>query len=130
MEIARIAAVGIIGAAMAIVLKKDNPGFAMFTAAATGIVIILMTLPYIQDALGLLTSLEGKATTAFTYAPELMKILGICYIAEFGAETLRDAGEQSIAAKVEFGGKMLILAIAAPIVVTLLDKVFGLLNGY
>lgn len=130
MEIARIAAVGLIGAAMAIVLRKDNPTFSMFVGAATGIVIFLMTIPHIENALGLLTTIEQKAATSFIYAPILLKIVGICYIAEFGASALRDAGESGIASKVEFGGKMLILALAAPVVIKLLDEVFVLLKVY
>jgi len=35
--------------------------------------------------------------------------VGIAYIAEFGAEVCRDAGEGAIASKVELAGKLLLL---------------------
>jgi stage III sporulation protein AD len=128
-EIARIAAVGIIGAALAVILRKDNPTFAMFVGVATGIAVFALTIPAIETALGILTDLENRASAAFAYAPQLLKIVGICYIAEFGAQALRDAGESNIASRVEFGGKMLILAIAAPIVAGLMDDLLSLIGG-
>jgi stage III sporulation protein AD len=45
------------------------------------------------------------------------------YVSEFAAQTCRDAGEDSLAAKVEMGGKVLVLAMASPVIVALVELV-------
>jgi stage III sporulation protein AD len=45
------------------------------------------------------------------------------YIAEFGAEICKDAGESAIASKIELAGKVIIVVMAVPIITSLLDLV-------
>jgi stage III sporulation protein AD len=59
----------------------------------------------------------------------LIKIIGIAYLAQFAGEICKDAGESAMAAKVERGGRIMILAAALPAAVTLLDMVAALLPG-
>ncbi|NLC37881.1 MAG: stage III sporulation protein AD, partial [Clostridia bacterium] len=49
------------------------------------------------------------------------------YIAEFGAQVCRDAGETAIASRVEFAAKVLIIVLAIPIVVAILETIIRLL---
>jgi len=53
----------------------------------------------------------------------ILKIIGIAYIAEFGAEVCKDAGEGAIASKIELAGKVIIIVLAAPIITSLLDLI-------
>ncbi|MGQ0512778.1 SpoIIIAC/SpoIIIAD family protein, partial [Bacillus sp. D-CC] len=46
----------------------------------------------------------------------LLTIIGIAYIAEFGAQITKDAGQGAIASKIELAGKILILVMAIPII--------------
>jgi len=57
----------------------------------------------------------------------ILKIVGIAYIGDFGAQVCRDAGESAIASKVEFAAKVLVLIVALPIVVGLLETITRLL---
>ena len=54
----------------------------------------------------------------------LLKIIGIAYIAEFGAQITKDAGQGAIASKIELAGKILILVMAIPIL-TVVMKLFS-----
>ena len=53
----------------------------------------------------------------------VLKIIGIAYIAEFGAQVTRDAGQGSIAAKIELAGKVLILIMAIPIINVIIETI-------
>ena len=46
---------------------------------------------------------------------------------EFGAEISRDAGEEAIATKVELGGKIIIMVLAMPILLALMDLIIKIL---
>ena len=51
----------------------------------------------------------------------ILKIIGIAYICEFASGICKDAGESAIAAKVETGGKIIIVYLALPLITSLLD---------
>lgn len=57
----------------------------------------------------------------------VLKIIGVAYIAEFGAQIVRDTGQESIASKIELGGKILILFMAIPIIRVIIETVLQLL---
>jgi stage III sporulation protein AD len=57
----------------------------------------------------------------------LLKIIGITYISDFASNICRDAGNSAIAGQIEIFGKISILAISSPIILALLETVYGLL---
>lgn len=60
------------------------------------------------------------------YVKTILKIIGIAYIAEFASHISKDAGQGTLAAKVELAGKILILAMAIPILTVLIETVINL----
>lgn len=75
----------------------------------------------------LLQKLALKANVDFVYMTTVFKILGIAYLASFCSEICRDSGENNIASKVEFAGKILILVLAIPILMGVLDSILKLM---
>lgn len=61
------------------------------------------------------------------YVETILKIIGIAYIAEFASQISKDAGQGSIASKIELGGKILILAMAIPILTVLVETIINLI---
>ena len=49
------------------------------------------------------------------YAVILFKALGICWLAQFAADSCRDAGESALASKVELAGKTAVLLTTLPL---------------
>ena len=73
--------------------------------------------------LQLLQQLAIKANIDFIYLNIVFKVLAIAYLSSFCSEICKDAGENSLAAKVEFSGKLLILILAIPIMKTVLQSI-------
>jgi stage III sporulation protein AD len=53
----------------------------------------------------------------------IAKVVGVAYITEFSAQLCSDAGENALAQKVELGGKLVIIAIASPIILHLVNVI-------
>lgn len=123
----KVCAVGIIAATLAIAIKKDNPVFALILSLAASILILFMIMPRLQAVLQTLESVLGFLGGNARYATTAVKVIGIAWAAEFGANACADAGEAGVAAKIELAGKVLIMAASAPVVFTLLEQVLGLL---
>lgn len=71
-----------------------------------------------------------NANVNMMYMETILKIIGIAYIAEFGAQLTKDAGQGAIASKIELGGKILILTMAIPILTVIIETVIGLIPAF
>jgi len=110
-----IIGIAITGAAAAIVLRNYNPVFGMLTAILTGIVIILRLYDTIGEVIGEMKSIVQSGGVDNRYVETVIKVTGIAYITQFGADMLRDSGESAIASKCELAGKLFILYQTLPV---------------
>ncbi|NLP14784.1 MAG: stage III sporulation protein AD [Clostridium sp.] len=127
MEIFQIVGLGVVATIIAIVLKTHRPEIAIQISLLTGIIILTVILGKIAAVVDLLNSYAQKVNIDLVYFSTLLKIIGIAYIAEFGAEVCRDAGEGAIASKVELAGKVIIIILAVPIITSLLDLIISVM---
>jgi len=81
----------------------------------------------ISSVIRMLQNIAVDANVNMVYLETILKIIGIAYIAEFGAQISRDAGQGTIASKIELGGKIIILAMALPILTAIIETVIGLI---
>ncbi|CAG7642267.1 stage III sporulation protein AD [Paenibacillus allorhizosphaerae] len=127
MEIIQIVGLGLITTVLVLIIKEQKPMFAFLLTAFTGIAIFLFLIGKISTIIGVLEELANKADINMIFLKTILKIIGIAYIAEFGAQIIRDAGQESVASKIELAGKILIMVMAIPIVSVIIETVVKLL---
>ncbi|MCR8843171.1 stage III sporulation protein AD [Paenibacillus sp. SC116] len=127
MEIVQIVGLGLIAAILVLVVKEQKPMFAFLISAFAGIVIFLFLIGKIEAVIEVLDSLAERSGIEPIYVKTILKIIGIAYIAEFGAQVVRDAGQDGIATKIELAGKVLIIVMAIPIISVIIETVMKLL---
>lgn len=126
MDISKIIALGLVGTVFSVLLKKENPQIAMLVAAATGILIFLLLCSPLGELIALLRETAEQAGVGEGYFDIVLKVIGIAYLTQFGAQLCADAGENAIASKIELAGKVLMMTAAAPVLTGLLETVMGL----
>lgn len=127
MEILQIVGIGIIATILAVVLRQQKPEYALQISIITGLLIFLFVITKLSYVVQVLSSLAERVDLDFLYFSTILKVIGIAYIAEFGAQISRDAGENAIASKIELGGKILIMVLAIPILTALLDLIIKII---
>jgi stage III sporulation protein AD len=126
MDIIQIVGLGMVTTILILVMKEQKPMFAFLVTMIAGIVIFLFLIGKIAEVIRLLERIAVQANLNMIYLETILKIIGIAYIAEFGAQVTRDAGQGAIAAKIELAGKVLILVMAVPIITIIIETVMGL----
>src|SRR5690348_4989640 len=106
MEIIQVVGIGLLSTVLILVLKEQKPMFAFLLTTAAGILIFLFLIGKIGTILGTLERVAESSGMEMIYIKTVFKIIGISYIAEFGAQIVRDAGQESIASKIELAGKV------------------------
>ncbi|NLJ78044.1 MAG: stage III sporulation protein AD [Tissierellia bacterium] len=128
MMIISIVGIGIISTVLAVLLRQlQKPELALLVSLATGIIIFSMILDKLKYVIDVLNSLVAKTNVEFAYFSVIIKIIGIAYIAEFGAQISKDAGEEAIASKIELGAKVIMMVLALPILLALMDLITKIL---
>lgn len=126
MEIVQIVGLGFVVTLLILIIKKQKPELAVQLSLTLATIIFLMVLAKLNVVLTLFRDLAEKANISQMYLNTILKIIGIAYITEFGAQVCRDAGEGAIAGKIEFAGKIFIMVMAIPIIALVLDTIVKL----
>jgi len=107
--------------------ESKLPGLGVMITVFVGTLIFFQILPRISHIVSVFEELASRASLNTFYLETIFKIIGISYIAEFGAQVCRDAGQGAIATKVEFAAKVLVMVLAIPIIAAILESVVRLL---
>lgn len=127
MEIIQVVGLGLVVTFMILLLKEQKPMFAYILATFAGVFIFITLVGKITDVIQVLKNLAHQANVNQLFLETILKIIGIAYIAEFGAQVTRDAGQGSIAAKIELAGKVLIMVMAIPIITVIIETIVQIL---
>jgi len=125
--IIQIVGLGLVGAVLALVLKQYKPELALPLSLVVGLIIFTFMLKKIIVIIQVLEKLARQAEVDQIYLTTILKAIAIAYIAEFGAQICRDAGEKIIASKIEFAGKVMIMILGLPIMMAILESILQLL---
>jgi len=122
-----VVGIGLTGTILAVYVKESNKEMAVFISLATGLILFIFALSKMGTVLEVMNELAARAQINMFYLTTVLKIMGIAYIAEFGAQVCKDAGEGSIATKIELAAKILVLALALPIITAILESILRLI---
>ncbi|WP_371369462.1 hypothetical protein SRRS_26210 [Sporomusa rhizae] len=127
MEIIQIIGLGFVVTVLILIIKQQRPEIAVQLGLTLSAIIFLMVLSKLNVVLDLFRDLAEKANVSQMYLNTILKIIGIAYVTEFGAQICRDAGEGAVAGKIEFAGKILVMVMAVPIIALVLDTIVKLI---
>lgn len=127
MGVFQIVGLGLVATMIMLVIKEYRPELAIQVSIAAGVVILLLVAGRLTAVIELLQRYAKKANIDMLYVTALLKIIGIAYVAEFGAEVCRDAGASSMASKIELAAKVAIVVLAVPIITSLLDLIIRIM---
>ena len=130
MDIFQIAAVGIIGALIAVTLRNWRPELAAAVGIAAGIVLVLGMADTVLGLFSEFKNIIDASGVDTQYFMLVLKLIGIAYITKFAADICRDSGESAIASKVELAGKTAVLALTVPVISAFLTLVIETLNAF
>lgn len=126
-DLLKIVAVGIITVFANIIIKQTKPEIAIMLTIAGSAIIIVMAVESLSSVISSFYRIFQSTGVDMNLLLPIFKIVGIGYIAEFGANICLDAGAGSIADKILFSAKIIILLIALPIITSVIDLVVAIL---
>ena len=121
MEIIKLLGICLIVTVLCVLLRQYKPEYSLLIGVLGGALILVSVLGQIVPAFFSLKNLFNSFGVESFYFTTALKAVGIGYITQFIADTCRDAGQSSIAAKAEFAGRSGIFLLSLPLLQKILE---------
>ena len=127
MDIIKIVGIGLITVIASMLVKPIKPEVSIIIGLCGGVLILIQTINYVIDIIDAFSSIIDKTGLDTGLLKTLLKIIGVGYLTEFSANLCNDAGSSSVADKILFAGKIIILVMALPIVTSIIEIIVEIL---
>ena len=127
-QIFQLVGIALITAVAAILVKSTKPEPALAVTIAGSVILLLFVLEVFRGSIGIFTEIAEMTGLDAAIVKTLLKMVGIGYLVEFSAGILNDFGQNSLADKLVFCGKILVLILAVPILESILELISDLLG--
>jgi len=126
MDFIQIAVIVIIAVAATLVIRQINPEMSLLIGVGSGVLVLILVLDELYEvvyAFYNIAEISGVNNSLFS---TILKIIGIGYLAEFGNSICVDANAKSLGDKLLLAGKVMILVMALPIIMQLIQTIMEL----
>ena len=128
MSVFKIVLMGLAAVLLAMQVKQTKPEYGIYISIAVGVFVMAYAASQLTIITEGLQKIAACISVDMQYLTILFKVIGIAYLCEFASNICKDSGYQSVAGHVELAGKLTILVMSMPIIMSLLDTVQGFLQ--
>lgn len=127
MDIFKITAFAVCGAVLSLVLKEYKPSIAVCLGILCALLLFFEVLGQINYIFVSVNTIASGLSVNREYMETIIKIIGVSCISRFGTEICRDAGQNAIATNLELAGKIIIVVLSLPLLVSVINLILGVL---
>ena len=128
MSVFKIVLMGLAAVLLAMQVKQTKPEYGIYISIAVGVFVMAYAASQLTIITEGLQKIAAFISVDMQYLTISFKVIGIAYLCEFASNICKDSGYQSVAGHVELAGKLTILVMSMPIIMSLLDTVQGFLQ--
>ncbi len=123
MDMLQIGIMGVAGTLLAVQFKSGKKEYGIYITVTLSLIIFISVLGRLGTIVEAMKGIGRFIRLDQAYIGTLIKMLGITYVAEFSAGICKDAGYQTIASQIEIFGKLAVMLLSLPILMTLLNTI-------
>jgi len=123
----RAVILGVIGAVLSLVIKKNAPEIGLVLALAVALLVVSLGIELIAAILDFTETLQAAASLSPALIAPVLKTVGIGILTRLASDICKDAGQSAIASTVELAGTVAALYIALPLMQTVFQMIGRLL---
>ncbi len=128
MIILRLCAIAAVTAVCALILKSHKSELTPLCLAAGGILMILYAFDFISESVALINDFASQTGIDNSVIRVIFKIIGIGYIVELTAASIKDLGFESISDKLIMCGRIIIFLVSVPVLKSLYEVIVRLIE--
>ncbi len=128
MSIVSLCALALTSAILALAIRRHNGEISVLLIAACCVGLLISVMSSASALIEAVSRISAVSQINGGYVAILLKVIGICLLTEFTANTCRDAGSSALASNVTLAGKLMAAVSALPLYTEILNLVLSLLQ--
>ncbi len=128
MEIIKLCSVTVITAVCALILKSQKSDLVPLCLTAGGILLVLCGFDYLSESLDFIKKFSEQTNIDKSVIRLIFKVVGVGYLIELTASSIKDLGFESISDKLLLCGKIIIFVMSIPVLKALFDMITKLIK--
>lgn len=126
--IIKLCCVAVVTGVCALILKANKPEYVPTCLTAGGILLILFAFDYLNESVEFIKNFTQQTGVDSAVVRVIFKVVGVGYLIEITASSIKDLGFDSLADKLIMCGKIVIFSMALPILQAMFKIVTSLIN--
>lgn len=128
MIILKLCSIAIVTAVCAIILKTQKSDLVPLVLTAGGILLILFGFDYFAESVEFLKKFSQQTNIDTSVIKLIIKVIGVGYLIELTASSIKDLGFASLSDKLLLCGKIIIFVMSIPVLNALFDVISKLIK--
>lgn len=122
----KCAASALLSTVICLLIKRTNPEMSILLSAAAIVVITVAAMSFARSIRELSAMVKTIVGSSNVLIAPVLKCVGIGAVTKITAELCKDASQSSTAAAVDMAGTLCAIAVAMPLVVSMLKLIGGM----
>ena len=114
---------GIAAALMAVMLKQGKNEYCVYMIVAVTVCLSFFIISGMRTILEAIEKIKTYIHFDEAYLNTLIKIVGISYLTQFSTDLCKDCGYQALSNQLQIFGKISVLAVSMPVILSLLETI-------
>ncbi len=123
--ILKIVVIALIFAVLILYLRTINSELAILATIASSVFLIITVIDGLGEVFSLYERISQISSLSESSLKIILKVTAVSYLIEFSASIVEEFGLKSLADKLVFAGKVVIILLAVPII----ESVFTIIEG-
>lgn len=128
LDMLQIGIMGVAGALLAVQFKSGKSEYGIYISVVLSLIIFFNILGRLTLIIDAMKGIGRYIRMDQAYIGTMIRMIGITYVADFAAGICKDAGYQTIASQIEIFGKLAVMVLGMPILLTLLNTIKDFLS--
>lgn len=128
MYVLRLCSIAVVTAISALILKNHKSELVPLCLVAGGVLIFLYAFDYLTESVEFIKSFTQSAGISSEIVRTVLKIVGIGFIVELTASSIKELGFEGIADKLVLCGKIILFVVAIPILTATYKIIVSMIN--
>ena len=129
MNLMAVSLAAVIVVLIAVKIKELDSGYGIVLSIACCIMIMYFVVGRFRQITGYIDRLTSYVSLNITYIELILRMIGIAYICQFSSDICKDAGCGAIASQVEMAGRIALVLLSMPVLMSVIDLVVEIVEG-
>lgn len=129
MNLIAVSFAAVIVVLIAIKIKDMDSGYGVILSMAGCVMVMYFVVSIFRQIADYIDRITAYISVNITYIDVILKMIGLAYVCQFSSDLCRDAGYNAIASQVEMAGKISLILLSMPVLMSVIDLVVKIVEG-